>query len=252
MSTFRRRVDIASAQHHTTGEVRAALEDDFHHFRVWARHEHGVLSAIDGEALRYPYSACQQATDQLQQLLGMPLDTIAHSVTRQVDAQHQCTHLLDLAGLAIASAAKRTTGRRYDIEVPQRVDGHTRATLRRNGRELLVWEVQGSVILAPAPFSCIDLRAGMARWALHNLPPEEAEAALLLRRCTLISLGRMRNLDAQAHAASTGLCYSQQPARAALASRMIGSTWDIGSQSTLCVGDQLWLSQLNTNYAGST
>jgi hypothetical protein len=34
MSTFRRRVDIAASQQQAAGEVRATLEDDFHHFRV--------------------------------------------------------------------------------------------------------------------------------------------------------------------------------------------------------------------------
>lgn len=252
MSTFRRRVDIASSQQHAAGEVRATLEDDFHHFRVWARHDRGVLTAIGGEALRYPYSACPQATDQLQQLLGMPLDRIAHSVTRQVDAQHQCTHLLDLAGLAIANAARQTIRRRYDIQVPQRVDEHTRATLLCDGIEQLAWEVQGSIIQAPTAYAGVNLREGMARWALNNLSNEEAEAALLLRRCTLISLGRAYNLDAQAHAASTGLCYSQQPERAVFASRMIGSTWDFSAaQSALCADDQDWLGQLAPSHTGS-
>jgi hypothetical protein len=93
----------------------------------------------------------------------------------------------------------------------------------------------------------------MARWALHNLSNEEAEAALLLRRCTLISLGRAHNLDAQAHAASTGLCYSQQPERAVLASRMIGSTWDFSAaQSALCADDQDWLGQITPSPDGGS
>lgn len=117
-SMFRRRVEIVSTAQDATREVRASLEDDFHHFRVWLRHCDGIVSEIGGEAVRYPYSACPQAAEQLQQLIGMPLSQIAHSVTRQTDAQHQCTHLLDLAGLAIANAARGTTQRRYDIQVP--------------------------------------------------------------------------------------------------------------------------------------
>jgi len=95
MSVFRRRVDIIAHPGNGTGEVRAALEDDFHHFRVWVCHHQGEVTAIGGEALRYPYSLCPQACDQLQHLVGMKLDRIAHSVTRQTDASHQCTHLLD-------------------------------------------------------------------------------------------------------------------------------------------------------------
>ncbi len=242
MSIFRRRVEIISTEQNGSGEVRAALEDDFHHFRVWARHSNGVLCEIGGEALRYPYSACPQANGQLNKLIGMPLNHIAHSVTRYTDAQHQCTHLLDLAGLAIASAARGTPKRRYEIQVPQRIGGRTHPSLLRDGAPYLSWDVLGTVIQAPPPYEAIDLREGMARWALSRLPEEEAEAALLLRRCTMISLGREHNLDAQEHASSTGHCYSQQPLRAQQALRIKGSTWDFSvSGAALCADDQNWL-----------
>jgi len=82
----------------------------------------------------------------------------------------------------------------------------------------------------------------MARWALQTLSEEEAEAALILRRCTLISLGRERDLDRQTHAVPSGLCYSQQPERAEQAIRVKGSTWDFGSsQEKLCASDHDWL-----------
>ncbi|HCL3668403.1 DUF2889 domain-containing protein [Pseudomonas aeruginosa] len=237
-SMFRRRVEIVSSH----GEVRAALEDDFHHFRVRLRHRDGILSEIEGEALRHPYTACLQATNMLEQLVAMPLNRIAHSVTRQTDAQHQCTHLLDLAGLAIAQAARGTQRRRYEIQVPDRIDEHTQPALQRDGQALLTWDVRGSVIEGPPPYAGINLREGMARWALTHLPEEEAEAALLLRRCTLISLGRMHRLDTQVHASSTGRCYSQQPVHAPQALRIKGSTWDFSETAgMLCQDDQTWL-----------
>jgi len=244
MTVFRRRIDIIAHPVDGTGEVRAALEDDFHHFRVWVRHHEGEVTAICGEALRYPYSMCPQACDQLQQLLGMKLDRIAHSVTRQADASHQCTHLFDLAGLAIAAAARGTLERRYDINIGQRIANRTRATLIRDGNEDLTWDVNGTLIEGPSPYSGINLREGMARWALKALGEEAAEAALLLRRCTLISMGRAYNLDEQIHAANTGLCYSQQPERAEQALRMKGSTLDFShEQLKLCAEDQDWLRQ---------
>lgn len=244
MSVFRRRVDIIAHPGNGTGEVRAALEDDFHHFRVWVGHQEGEVTAIGGEALRYPYSLCPEACDQLQQLLGMKLDRIAHSVTRQTDAGHQCTHLLDLAGLAVAAAARGTHQRRYDINVGQRIANRTRATLIRDGNEDLTWEVNGTLIEGPSPYSGINLREGMARWALNTLSEEAAEAALLLRRCTLISMGRAYNLDEQIHATTTALCYSQQPERAQQALRMKGSTLDFShAQLDLCAQDQDWLRQ---------
>ncbi|WP_417780127.1 DUF2889 domain-containing protein [Stutzerimonas xanthomarina] len=242
MSTFRRRVDIVTSEEHGEGEVRAALEDDFHHFRVWAKYQAGALIAVGGKAIRYPYTACLQATEPLERLVGMPLSRVAHSVTRQTDATHQCTHLLDLAGLAIAAAARQSRRRRYDIEIPGRVDNRTIARLTRDQDWKLDWSVNGPLIEAPETYAGVNLREGMARWALQTLSEEEAEAALILRRCTLISLGRERDLDRQIHAVPSGLCYSQQPKRAEQAIRMKGSTWDFeSSQEQLCASDQDWL-----------
>lgn len=230
MSTFRRRVEIVSSAREDGrgGEVRAALEDDFHHFRVHLQHEQGVLRAINGEALRFPYSACPQAIEPLRALIGMQLSPIAHSVTRQTDAQHQCTHLLDLAGLAVAAALRPAQTRRYDIQVPLRVAGVTRPLLLLNDEPLLEWSVNGPIIEGPEPFTGINIREGMARWALATLTADIAEAALLLRRCTMISIGKTNNLDSQIHASSTDRCYSQQTVRAPQALRMKGSTWEIG------------------------
>lgn len=242
MTAFRRRVDIIASVANGWGEVRAALEDDFHHFRVWVRHNHGEVVAIGGEALRYPYSMCPQACDQLQQLLGMPLDRVAHSVTRQTDASHQCTHLLDLAGLAIAAAARGTSVRRYDIQVDRRINQRTHATLLRDNSEALAWDVNGTLIEGPSPYTGVNLREGMARWALNTLTEEDAEAALLLRRCTTISMGRAFNLDDQVHAESSDRCYSQQAERAEQALRMKGSTLDFSHRrGELCAQDQAWL-----------
>lgn len=242
MSVFRRRVDIITCHANGAGEVRAALEDDFHHFRVWTRYRAGEVTVIGGEALRYPFTLCPQACDQLQHLLGMPLDRVAHSVTRQTDATHQCTHLLELAGLAIASAARGTHQRRYDIQVPRRIDNRTRAILIRDDNEELAWDINGTLIDGPAPYTGVNLREGMARWALTTLTKEAAEGALLLRRCTLISMGRAFNLDEQIHAMNTGHCYTQQPERAEQALRMKGSTLDFSNEpGRLCEEDQVWL-----------
>lgn len=241
MSTFRRRVEIVSTLQGDRGEVRAALEDDFHHFRVSLQHERGVLQDVTGQALRYPYSACPQAIEPLRALIGMSLSPIAHSVTRQTDAQHQCTHLLDLAGLAVAAALRPEQIRRYDIQVPRRIEGRTRPLLEMNGERLLEWSVNGPIIEGPEPFTGINIREGMARWALATLTPDLAEAALLLRRCTMISIGSSQHLDTQVHASSTDRCYSQQTVRAPEALRMKGSTWDFETSDELCALDREWL-----------
>lgn len=223
--------------------VRAALEDDFHHFRVELRSLGGVVSAITAQAPRHPYSLCPSAAQSLQLLVGTALTRQAHALGKAVDPREQCTHLLDLAGLAAAVAARGVRERRYDIEVPLRQGGRTQAWLARDGVPLLCWDVLELAVTGPDPYTGFDLRQGMARWALAHLPEDEAEAALVLRRCAAISMGKGKPLDAQRHANATGRCYAQQPERAPLALRQVGSTWDFTARAdALCVDDEPWLS----------
>lgn len=246
MGAFRRRIVIAHrpAGDGQQGEARACLEDDFHHFRVTVQHGGGQVLAVQASAPRTPYTLCGSAAEQLQRLAGMPLSPLADSVNRATDASDQCTHQLDLAGLAIAAAASGRARRQYDIEVADRVDARSRAVLQRDGAPLLEWALTGTAISGPAPFEGLSLQHGFSRWVHARLPPDEAEAAIVLRRCALISLGRGKPLDLQVHAMPTGLCFTQQPARAPQALRMVGSTWDFSGSDrarALCADDACWL-----------
>jgi hypothetical protein len=246
MITFRRRIaiagDYAAGDSAGLARVRAALEDDFHHFRVEIRCRAGTIDGVDGHALRYPYTMCPNAAQPLRRLIGMALSSLANSVTRHTDATEQCTHMFELAGLAMAAAARGITHREYRIEVPMRIDDCTMPRLWRDGEALLHWQVAGNVIEGPEPYGQRSMQQGLARWALTHLPEDEAEAALVLRRATAISIGRTKQLDAQQHAVSTGFCYSQQASRAEHALRMVGSTLDFTTGgAALCAGDAAWL-----------
>lgn len=222
--------------------VRIALEDDFHHFRLQLTVLDGRITEIGAESPRHPYSLCPTAAAELQQLVGQVAPTHAHLLTGAVNARQQCTHLLDLAGLACAAAMRGPSVRRYDIEVPMREHGATSARLARDGLPMLTWQVQDLTITGPAPYAGVELRHGMARWALAQLPTEEAEAALVLRRAAVISMGKGKPLDAQVHAVPTGSCFAQQPSLAPLALRQVGSTWDFsGHAEALCTQDETWL-----------
>ena len=208
---MRRRIEIASRILPSGGgEARAALEDDFHHFRVSIGHRGGVVTRTGSESLRNPYTTCPAAGERLDELIGMPLSPASGAVFRRTDARLQCTHMLDLAGLAIAAAARGPGRRRYEIEVPDRTDGRTSPRLKRDGAPAMAWDVDGDVIGGPAPFAGVPLGAGFAKWVLENADADEAEAALVLRRCVAISIGRTKNLDAQTTAEPWGRCFSQQ------------------------------------------
>lgn len=241
---FRRCIRLQAApQPDGSMAVRAALEDDFHHFRVELVATADHITAIHAQAPRHPYSLCPVAAQQVQQLVGAGMSSHAHTMAKFVDPREQCTHVLDLAGLAAAQALRGTGQRRYDISVPLRREGRTRASLVRNGTPLLAWDLQDLDITGPAPFTGMSLRVGLARWALATLSPDDAEATLVLRRAAAISLGKGAPLDRQLHAQVTNRCYVQQAERAQKALRQVGSTWDFTARSeALCADDVAWLS----------
>src|ERR1700723_2212267 len=122
MLSFRRRVGIASTGDRERGEVRASLEDDFHHFRVRLVHAARRIQAIEGFAVRHPYTTCPLAACQLSRLHNDELTGLAHSVMRMSDPSQQCTHLMELLCLAIAPVARSIAQRWFDIEVPRRIE----------------------------------------------------------------------------------------------------------------------------------
>ena len=108
---------------------------------------------ISGTSGRYPWSTCPGALAPLERLAGMPLAAASSAVRRWTEPRAQCTHLLDLAGLAVAHAAAGRVRRGYEVEIPDRVEGRSHARLRRNGEPLLDFEMERGTIVSPAPFA---------------------------------------------------------------------------------------------------
>lgn len=207
-------------------EVRAVVEDDFHHFRVTVRHDGESVVSVTGNALRRPWSYCAEAVEQLYTLVGMKLSRLGIQVADHADRRLQCTHLFDLAGLAIATAGRGISSLRYDMRVDDSVDGYRCAHLCQNGIRVLEWELDQTRIVTSSIYHDQDLRINFAHWAQHLLSADECEAALSLRRAVFISNGRQVNLDLMAHPPATGGCYTLQPERAPTAIRVLGSTRD--------------------------
>jgi hypothetical protein len=226
-----------------TGRVVAEMEDDFHRFRVTLEHDGSRVTRVRGEALRYPWTECPHAATVLERLVGMALTTRSSAVAEHSDPRANCTHLFDIAALAVAHAAAGRSRRRYDVEVPDRSDGRTRPRLRRDGLLLLDWEVDGTHVVAPEPFAGRALRGGgFLRFAEGELDPDLAEAALVLRRAFFIAQGRARDLDADANASvylsvAAGSCYSFTPGIAERALRVRGMTRDFTHRPEALLAD---------------
>ncbi|MCU1456692.1 MAG: hypothetical protein JWL73_784 [Actinomycetia bacterium] len=174
------------------GVVTGELEDDYHHFRVAVRHDGEHVTAVEGEAVRFPWSTCRGSELAVQALVGTALSPRAAVVGKAADAHAQCTHLFDLTGLAVAHAARADGGsRRYDVSVGKRIEGRAPATLWRDGAHVLALELDGDQFSGPPPFMGVSLRGGFFRWADEHLDLEGAETAGILRRaCDLC-----RNID---------------------------------------------------------
>ncbi|NQX90026.1 MAG: DUF2889 domain-containing protein [Halioglobus sp.] len=200
--------------------VVAWLEDDFHHFGLELQHDGSQVLAVRGHAERFPRNTCPGAIDILQEAVGLPLAERSTALGQHTNMRRHCTHLYDLLGLAIAHAARGQAHRRYDAVVPDRQDrdgvaigGSTRPELYRDGNRVMCWQLQGDLITEPARYEGVSLGRGFRAWT-ESLDEEEAEAAHVLRRATLIALGRLINLQAMPEEAMTwmeGVCYSFQP-----------------------------------------
>lgn len=240
MRALHRRIEVATAP----GEARAVVEDDYHHFRVLIRHRRGQVVEAASQALRSPTVLCPVAGERLSELHGMALDPSSAAALGHTDARQQCTHMIDIAGLAIAAAARGIDRRSYAAVVPDRQEGVTHPVLYRDGSPVLSWRMTGATITNPAPFKDLNIGSGFTGWVRRELGLEEAEAALVLRRAVSISGGRGVDLDAPGRKGPMGRCWTWQPERApeAIAGRNVGSTLDFsGRADELTRADQAWL-----------
>lgn len=245
MPNFRRVIEIRTQGTPQKGVARVSLEDDYHHFRVALSYQNNKISDATGEGLRTPYTTCGAAAGQLSSLIGMPLRNDREAIGNYTNPRLQCSHMFDEAGLAISAAVQGIKRRRYEVEVPRHVDKATHSKLWRDGELIMEWEIKGDTVTGPEQYAGMPLRAGMAQWAQANLNEEMQEAAFVLRRCSVISLGRLYNLDELVHAHNSGICYAQQPERAEQSLRVKGSTLDFSNKGDqLCAGDQSWLDEI--------
>ena len=214
------------------GRVQADMEDDFHRFGVVLEHDGEMVTDLRGSASRHPWTECPGAVVPLRKLVGMKLSTRPTATSDFANPRENCTHLFDVAGLAICHAAAGREHRQYDIAIPDRVEGRTRATLHRDGELLLDWELDGVQITGPERYAGVKLLGSkFLRWAESELDADTAEASVALRRASFIAMGRARNLDDAPSALvymdmAGGSCHSFTPGIAEKALRVLGSTYD--------------------------
>jgi len=240
----RRVIRMSSWDTATGGEVRAVVEDDYHHFRVGLTHDRQRVTGTYSEALRRPYDLCLQAGERLDELVGVQLSPDPTFALRQIDARHQCTHQFDIATLALAAAARGIRTRRYEAAVPDAEEGRTVASLARDGVPVLQWALQGQVIAGPDPYVGRNLGKGFTAWVASSLAPDEAEAALVLRRAVFISGGRNIPQAVIEALPARGACWVHQPERYYTRQRMSRRQDFTERPQALTADDDAWLAGL--------
>lgn len=196
------------------GEVAGAcLTDGIHRMVVTLKHDGRRVLAVRGRTLDYPWSTCIEAPQKLQSLVGAEL-----SATRLpgFDQQSNCTHLVDLARLAMAQAL-RAGRRRYRVVVHADADNLTTiGTLARDGVDVLEWTIREGKVCDPPLYRghSIDGRAVLPDECLAD--PELFEAAMMLRRAVKMFSGLQYGWTVDADSPldrpwMSGACYSYQP-----------------------------------------
>jgi Protein of unknown function (DUF2889) len=215
--SYRRRIRLVTPE---SGMVEGGLEDDFHHFEVTLRHDGERVLDVDARSVRWPWSTCPAAAGPLRALTGMALSERCLAVGEHTSPKMNCTHMFDLAGLAVAHAARGDERRQYDAEVPfaERAAGKPMVVrLWRDDQPTLEWTIEGRSITSPVPYDSAPWQGGFFRWADATLPVDESEAAIVLRRACEIGMGRGMDLDSVDRAEELaelmrGVCYTMQPA----------------------------------------
>ena len=202
--------------------VEATIQDFQHHFEVTLTHDGGLVTSIAAHAVRWPWSTCAEAGGQLQELVG----THVGELPRVADPGMHCTHQLDLAASAVRFAGSGLAERTFVVTVTDWGTPAGHATIERDDGLRLEWTLDVFTITTPATFAGQQVGAGFARWAVAELDPDTAEAALILRRAVWVAPMRAMDLDTLAVAAESGLregaCYTAQPERLHIARRNPG------------------------------
>lgn len=209
---FRRRFRVTPGP----GWVRAEVEDDYHCMAVTLRHAEGVVTGVEAEQDRAPWTTCPGAVAVVEQTFtGVPLSAFPARGAKTAN----CTHLYDLALLAAAHAGDARP-LVYDLLVCDPQDGVRRLELRRDGDPVMGWVEQDGRFVEPADLAGLTLQ-DMRSFIDRQDDPVRLEAARLLRWGGFMAHGRQIPMDRQSDASRMPPnCYTFQPEVAAKARRV--------------------------------
>lgn len=212
---FRRRIRLRRE----ADAVFGTLDDSYHAVQCVLRHDGRCVIDIDAALTRFPTTACTGAANAIRELIGMPLDISMADLYSERRPHRNCTHLFDLAALALRHAVRDESERRYDVSIPDEAGAAVVVEVRCNDKLVHAWQVSEGIILQPTALAQKPLTAGFTPWALQTFAGDELEAALVLHKGYYLAQSRRYRVDAfpgrslVANAQLAGVCYAYAPER---------------------------------------
>lgn len=181
-------------------EVRGWLGDAFHEMECEITLGGCEVASASGRMIRYPTTSCPGAPDGLDDLRGAQLGELPSRYYRRTAGPRQCTHLYDLAVLAVSHGQQPAGSYAYEALVPDETDRPVSAEAIVDGERALAWLVhRGEIVDGPHRGSPVT--AGFVRWAEQAFAGRALAAALVLARTCMVARGRA--YDAEAWAGSS-------------------------------------------------
>ena len=224
-ATYRRWTGAATVR---AGVVHAEMADTHHHLALDLVHDGTAVLAALPKGHRLPWTTCVVGVRGVARLAGLSLEEAGDLRRWAADRSGHCTHLLDLALLAVRHALDPAP-LEYEVGVSPPAVRRRVAWLRRDGTPLLEWRLDGTAITGPPPWSGVDIAApGFGSLLRADFPADVAEAAIVLRRACHIAGGDAVDLDRVSVAGDIaivdGSCHTLMPDVASRAHRIPGAS----------------------------
>lgn len=232
---FRRRIRLVrTATSALNGQVHGALEDCNHGFQSTVIYRDGKVTDVKPQFMRIPFTTCDGAWKPLQNLVGAAIDATPSQLLAIAPPLSNCTHLHDLTLLAIAHTQRPEITVQYDIEVTDATPenaSHLRVFRSGDDGERVLmhhWQSKNYMLVDPPELKDKPLFMGFSRWANERFSGLANEAAFVLQKGNLVSIGRMLDVDAMegsraADENGSVSCFTYSPPNNAIATR-IGKT----------------------------
>jgi hypothetical protein len=218
---YARRIDVRTSP----GRVVAEMEDFVHHFRVELEHADGVVTRAVGTGVRVPWTTCPIGAAGVARLAGAKVGPDTGDSWVGSDRTDQCTHVIDLAAVAVAHADRPSV--RYDARVSPGGGPQRRAVLLADGKPVLEWELEDDLVTS-GQFAGLRVRSRELKQRMREMADaDQREHVAILRRACHIAPSRSIDLDDYQVASEIGIidssCHTLQPQIAGTSRRVRGS-----------------------------